>query len=93
MTKVAKIVFTTLIVVITVYLMNWFRESVPTRIFFLFSALVATFIFWLLILHKILAKKFEDKPYLVKIFDLTGAIVFFISLYLLTLYVFTGTSK
>lgn len=93
MTKIAKIFFIILVVAITVSLINWFRESVPMRIFFLFSALVGTFIFWVLILHKILGKKFGDKPYLLKLFDLVGAILFFILLYFFALYVFPGIGK
>ena len=88
--KMSKTILIILIIATAVYLFNWYRQVVPERVFFLFVILMGVLIIGEIILFKIVRKKFENKPYLAKISDLLGAILFFIILYLFAIYVFPG---
>lgn len=88
--RIGRTIFIILIIAITVYLINWYRQAVPERVFFLFIILLGLLVIGEIILYKIVRKKFEHKVYLARILDLLGAILFFIILYLFAVYVFPG---
>ena len=79
--KITRVAFGVFLVGITLLLLNYNRENVPQRTFYLGMAAVVAFIVLEIILHR----KFRENRTLLKVLDLVGWIVLGVLTYLIAI--------
>ena len=81
-------VFVALVVSLSLYMFDIYRQATPPKYVYAFIALGGAFILAEVFVYKFVRKRFDDDPTMRRLVDLVSYVIFGILLYLFAVYVY-----